>query len=165
MRDFQGWDARALWEDIKWDAKHFNQIERVAMVGDKKWQEWMAAFCKPFTLGTCRIARCGAKQPLAGVSQAAARRGRAHRCCEHALIKSICVFVTPLNWSDPSLISKVIGIAESEAAVNSPKFASPKHCKSDIHLLSSVRSSATSVRCSRKPWPPNALALWRRNSA
>jgi hypothetical protein len=40
--------------DIKWDAKHFNQIERVAMVGDKKWQEWMAAFCKPFTTGKVR---------------------------------------------------------------------------------------------------------------
>jgi SpoIIAA-like len=54
MRDFHGWDARALWEDIKWDAKHFNQIERVAMVGDKKWQQWMAAFCKPFTTAKVR---------------------------------------------------------------------------------------------------------------
>jgi hypothetical protein len=26
----------------------------VAMVGDKKWQEWMAAFCKPFTTGKVR---------------------------------------------------------------------------------------------------------------
>jgi hypothetical protein len=54
MRDFHGWDAPALWEDIKWDAKHFNQVERVAMVGDKKWQEWMAAFCRPFTTGKVR---------------------------------------------------------------------------------------------------------------
>jgi SpoIIAA-like len=36
------------------DAKHFNQIERVAMVGDKKWQKWMVAFCKPFTTGKVR---------------------------------------------------------------------------------------------------------------
>jgi hypothetical protein len=54
MRDFHGWDARALWEDNKWDVKHFNQIERVAMVGDKKWQQWMAAFCKPFTTAKVR---------------------------------------------------------------------------------------------------------------
>jgi hypothetical protein len=32
----------------------FQSIERVAMVGDKKWQEWMAAFCKPFTTGKVR---------------------------------------------------------------------------------------------------------------
>lgn len=54
MRDFRGWDAGALWEDIKWDAKHFNEVERVAIVGEKKWQEWLAAFCKPFTRATVR---------------------------------------------------------------------------------------------------------------
>src|SRR5208283_5010459 len=35
MRDFHGWDTGALWEDIKWDAKHFNDVERVAIVGEK----------------------------------------------------------------------------------------------------------------------------------
>ncbi len=49
MTHFQGWEARALWDDIKFDVKHFNDIERLAMVGEKKWQEWMATFCKPFT--------------------------------------------------------------------------------------------------------------------
>jgi SpoIIAA-like len=54
MHDFHGWDAGALWEDIKWDAKHFNDVERVAIVGEKKWQEWLAALCKPFTRATMR---------------------------------------------------------------------------------------------------------------
>ncbi|HSI15993.1 MAG TPA: STAS/SEC14 domain-containing protein [Chthoniobacter sp.] len=49
LDDFHGWDAGALWEDIKWDAKHFNHVERIAVVGDSKWQKWMTAFCKPFT--------------------------------------------------------------------------------------------------------------------
>lgn len=49
MNDFHGWTAGALWEDIKFDARHFNDIERLAFVGDKKWQEGMAAFCRPFT--------------------------------------------------------------------------------------------------------------------
>jgi len=54
MRDFHGWDAGALWEDIKFDFKHFSDIERLAMVGDKKWEEWMAKFCRPFTTATIR---------------------------------------------------------------------------------------------------------------
>jgi hypothetical protein len=54
MRDFHGWNAGALWEDIKFDLKHFSDIERLAMVGDKKWEEWMATFCKPFTTATIR---------------------------------------------------------------------------------------------------------------
>ena len=51
---FQGWTAGGLWEDIKWDAKHFNHIERIAVVGEKKWQKWMAGFCKPFTTAEVR---------------------------------------------------------------------------------------------------------------
>jgi hypothetical protein len=49
MHDFHGWEMGALWQDIKFDLKHFGDIERVAMVGDSKWEAGMAAFCKPFT--------------------------------------------------------------------------------------------------------------------
>jgi hypothetical protein len=54
MTDFHGWDAGAIWEDVKFDVKHFADIERLAMVGEKKWQSGMAAFCKPFTTATIR---------------------------------------------------------------------------------------------------------------
>jgi SpoIIAA-like len=54
MHDFHGWSAGALWEDIKFDAKHFRDIERIAIVGEKKWQHGMAAFCKPFTTAAIR---------------------------------------------------------------------------------------------------------------
>src|SRR5688500_13347875 len=50
MHDFHGWKAGALWEDIKFNAKHFNDIERLAMVGDKRWEKWMSNFCRPFTI-------------------------------------------------------------------------------------------------------------------
>jgi hypothetical protein len=49
MKDFHGWEMGALWEDVKFDVKHFKDIERLALVGDKKWEAGMAAFCKPFT--------------------------------------------------------------------------------------------------------------------
>jgi hypothetical protein len=49
MSDFHGWEAGALWEDIKFDAKHHADIERIAFVGDKKWEQWMAKICRPFT--------------------------------------------------------------------------------------------------------------------
>ena len=49
MEDFHGWDAGALWQDIKFDIKHFKDIERLALVGDKKWEKGMSIFCKPFT--------------------------------------------------------------------------------------------------------------------
>ena len=54
VADFHGWDAGAAWEDIKFDIKHFSDIERLAMVGDKKWQHGMAMFFKLFTKATIR---------------------------------------------------------------------------------------------------------------
>lgn len=54
MHEFHGWTPRALWEDIKFDVKHFSDIERVAMVGEKKWQKGMSQFCRPFTTAKIR---------------------------------------------------------------------------------------------------------------
>jgi len=49
MHDFHGWNAGALWEDVKFDAKHFNHVERLAIVGESKWEKGMSVFCRPFT--------------------------------------------------------------------------------------------------------------------
>ena len=49
MKDFHGWEVAALWQDMKFDLKHFRHIERLAMIGDKKWEKGMSVFCKPFT--------------------------------------------------------------------------------------------------------------------
>jgi hypothetical protein len=54
MTGFRGLDAGALWEDLKFDIKHFSDIDRLAMVGEKKWQESMVTFFKPFTKATVR---------------------------------------------------------------------------------------------------------------
>ena len=53
--DFHGWEAGALWEDIKFNVKHFNDIERLAVVGEKKWEKGMTTFCKPFTTAKVRF--------------------------------------------------------------------------------------------------------------
>jgi len=49
MEDFEGWRIKALWEDVKFDTKHANDFKRIAMVGDRKWQENMTQLMKPFT--------------------------------------------------------------------------------------------------------------------
>ena len=54
LNDFRGWGARALWDDLKWDARHASDIERIAVVGEKKWHQWMTGFCKPFTSAEVR---------------------------------------------------------------------------------------------------------------
>jgi hypothetical protein len=54
MHDFHGWEMAATWEDTKFGVRHFHDIERLAMVGEKAWQHGMAVFCKPFTKAEVR---------------------------------------------------------------------------------------------------------------
>jgi hypothetical protein len=54
MTDFHGWEPKAAWDDFKLNLKHRHDIERVAMVGEKKWQHRLTEFAKPFTGATVR---------------------------------------------------------------------------------------------------------------
>ena len=50
LADFHGWTTAAAWEDTKFGMHHFNDIERIALVGDAAWEKGMALLCKPFTM-------------------------------------------------------------------------------------------------------------------
>jgi hypothetical protein len=50
FHDFLGWDMHALWDDTKFATTHCTKIERLAIVGEKSWEKWMAQVCKPFTM-------------------------------------------------------------------------------------------------------------------
>lgn len=54
-REFTGWTPGALWEDIKFDAKHLSDIDRVAIVANDAFRKSVAAFCKPFTPASVKI--------------------------------------------------------------------------------------------------------------
>ena len=54
FENFEGWDLAAAWEDLKFGAQHYNDFERIALVGENQWQEWMAKVCKPFTRATVK---------------------------------------------------------------------------------------------------------------
>lgn len=54
LYDFHGWSLGALWEDVKFDWKHFRDIERLALVGERAWERGMAIFCRPFTTAQMR---------------------------------------------------------------------------------------------------------------
>ena len=49
VNNFDGWTVKAIWKDAKFDIKHRNDFEKIAIVGNKKWHEWMADILKPFT--------------------------------------------------------------------------------------------------------------------
>ena len=62
MHDFHGWDLGAVWEDIKFATRHCRDIEKVAMVGEKAWEKWMATICKPFTMSSIKYFDAGEEE-------------------------------------------------------------------------------------------------------
>lgn len=41
IRNFDGWEPRALLDDLKFDIKHRKDFKKMAIVGSKRWEEWM----------------------------------------------------------------------------------------------------------------------------
>lgn len=49
LDDFKGWSMGAMWEDTKFGLAHFSDIEKIAIAGEKNWEQLMVMFLKPFT--------------------------------------------------------------------------------------------------------------------
>ena len=54
MVEFHGWDAGALWLEIRTDLKRYNDFDRIAFVGEHTWEKWMAQLYRPFTAARMR---------------------------------------------------------------------------------------------------------------
>jgi hypothetical protein len=48
LKDFEGWDFKGLWADLRFDVSHQDQMERIAILGDKRWEDWGTALSDPF---------------------------------------------------------------------------------------------------------------------
>ena len=49
IEDFEGWEQKGLYEELNFDIKHGQALERLAMVGERKWTQWLWDLMKPFT--------------------------------------------------------------------------------------------------------------------
>ena len=48
LKDFRGWSPAALWRDIKFDMRHQADMDRVAIVGENRWEKWLTQLSRPF---------------------------------------------------------------------------------------------------------------------
>ena len=55
LKDFHGWSAGAAWEDTKFGLRHFNDMKRLAIMGDKGWEKGIALFAKFFTMAKVKF--------------------------------------------------------------------------------------------------------------
>ena len=51
VSDLEGWELRAAWDDFKLGLKHNNEFRKIAIYGNKPWQEMIAKFGGWFVSG------------------------------------------------------------------------------------------------------------------
>ena len=53
--ELEGWELRAAWDDFKLGLKHGNQFDKIAIFGNKKWQEHAAKIASWFVSGEVKF--------------------------------------------------------------------------------------------------------------
>lgn len=54
MTKFEGLDPHAVWDDFAFGIKHMNDLERVAVVGNRDWENWMTRISNFFSRADAR---------------------------------------------------------------------------------------------------------------
>lgn len=49
MQDFEGWEAKAAWDDLRFGLQHDDDFKRIAIIGDKSWQHAAIGFVNFFS--------------------------------------------------------------------------------------------------------------------
>lgn len=55
LEDFRGWEPAAAWDDFVLGIRHWNDFERVALVGDKAWEDVAARVMDRLSKGAFRF--------------------------------------------------------------------------------------------------------------
>lgn len=51
LEDFSGWDNKALWQDFTYGLKINTRVDKIALVGNKEWEAWVAKIVKILSHG------------------------------------------------------------------------------------------------------------------
>lgn len=54
LHDFKGWTVAGAIEGVRFDVRHREDFDRIAVVGDRRWQEWSTKLTGPIFDGDVR---------------------------------------------------------------------------------------------------------------
>ena len=55
LHDFHGWTPAGLWKDLRFDATHQDDLERIAVVGERRLEEWATKLSQPLLKADMRF--------------------------------------------------------------------------------------------------------------
>ena len=59
LEDFQGWEIGALWAELEFDLKYRGDFGRIAVIGEKRLEEWGTSLSAPFARAQMRFFPAG----------------------------------------------------------------------------------------------------------
>jgi len=54
MTEFEGMELRAVWDDLKFALKNDSEFQKIAIIGNKPWEEIMSKIADWFLGGECK---------------------------------------------------------------------------------------------------------------
>ncbi len=57
LENFHGWEPEAAWSDFSFITGHDDDFQRIAIIGEKRWEHWMTALANAFTATEIRFFR------------------------------------------------------------------------------------------------------------
>lgn len=48
LENFHGWEPKAAWNDFMFLTRHENDFKRIAIIGEKRWEQWMTRLGQAF---------------------------------------------------------------------------------------------------------------------
>lgn len=55
LEEFEGWSGKGLAEDLRFDLAHRKDFERIAVVGNHRWERALTTLSSPFFSGEARF--------------------------------------------------------------------------------------------------------------
>lgn len=56
---FAGWDMHGAWDELKFELKHMHDVIKVGVVGEEKWEGFMAKLSRLYTRANVRFFPAG----------------------------------------------------------------------------------------------------------
>jgi hypothetical protein len=54
VRGWRGWTAGGFIRDLMFNARHFSNFPRIAVIGDRPWHKWLTVAAKPIFIARMR---------------------------------------------------------------------------------------------------------------
>lgn len=116
LDNFSGWEIEAAKDDFNFALKHLSDFQRIAIVGDKAWEHWMAVMAKPFLALSDGELRYFDRENLQNAWDWLREREKIEALAEHINVYQKIVVAVDFSLPSKHAAKRAIKLAEQDNA-------------------------------------------------